>query len=289
MSVTPRRHQLHGFPSRSRDCILERCLHRSRDAIVRYAWYESPIGRLLVARDDVAVRHVTIPDRDPSRPDSPRRGTSKPLEPEPDWVRDDTGLAREIAELEAYFAGDLREFEMAVEPEGTAFRRQRMGRARPHPLRGNLELRRARPPGGRANGRGPRRRRRQRRQPRRDRPPLPSGHRGQREPRGLRRGVEPQGAAACARAGRGNPCGNGILRPARGTAPALNRRAVRLQANAATTPTPVPSRGRVPDNAFHRKAEAPAPHPCAKRRDGPSASIAPPVAPARGTPAIATG
>ena len=91
---------------------------------MRYAWYESPIGRLLVARDDVAVRHVTIPDRAPSRPDSLRRGTSKPLEPEPDWVRDDTGLAREFAELEAYFAGDLREFEMAVEPEGTAFRRQ---------------------------------------------------------------------------------------------------------------------------------------------------------------------
>ena len=91
---------------------------------MRYAWYESPIGRLLVAKDDVAVRHVTIPDRDPSRPDSPRRGAAKPLEPEPDWVRDDAGLAREVAELEAYFAGELREFEMTVEPEGTPFRRK---------------------------------------------------------------------------------------------------------------------------------------------------------------------
>jgi len=97
---------------------------RTPERLVRYAWYESPIGRLLVARDDVAVRHVTIPDRDPSRPDSPRRGATKPLEPGPDWVRDDTGLVREIAELEAYFAGELREFEMAVEPEGTAFRRK---------------------------------------------------------------------------------------------------------------------------------------------------------------------
>ena len=91
---------------------------------MRYAWYESPIGRLLVARDEIAVRHVTIPDRDPSRPDSPRREVAKPLEPGPDWVRDDAGLAREIAELEAYFAGELREFEMAVVPEGTAFRRK---------------------------------------------------------------------------------------------------------------------------------------------------------------------
>ena len=91
---------------------------------MKYAWYESPIGRLLVAADEVAIRHVTIPDRDPSQPDSPRRGKSKPLEPEPGWVHDRAGLAREIAELEAYFAGELREFEMAVEPRGTAFRRR---------------------------------------------------------------------------------------------------------------------------------------------------------------------
>lgn len=93
---------------------------------MRYAWYESPIGRLLVARDDVAVRHVTIPDRDPLRPDSPRPGAARPAEPEPapGWRRDDAGLAREVAELGAYFAGELRTFEMAVAPEGTAFRRQ---------------------------------------------------------------------------------------------------------------------------------------------------------------------
>ena len=93
---------------------------------MRYAWYESPIGRLLVAKDDVAVRHVAIPDRDPSRADSPRRGAASPPEPEPEsgWRRDDAGLAGEVAELEAYFAGDLREFEMAVEPEGTPFRRR---------------------------------------------------------------------------------------------------------------------------------------------------------------------
>ena len=95
-----------------------------QDIAVRFAWYQSPIGRLLVARDEIAVRHVTIPDRDPSQPDSPRRTAAKPLEPGADWIHDRTGLAREIAELDAYFAGELREFEMAVEPEGTAFRRK---------------------------------------------------------------------------------------------------------------------------------------------------------------------
>ena len=93
---------------------------------MRYTRYESPIGRLLVAKDDVAVRHVSIPDRDPLRPDASRPGGARPPEPqpEPSWRRDDVGLAREVGELEAYFAGELREFEMAVEPEGTAFRRR---------------------------------------------------------------------------------------------------------------------------------------------------------------------
>ena len=96
---------------------------------MRYACYDSPIGCLVVARDDVAVRHVVIPDRDPSRPDSPRPGAVRPPDPEPapGWRRDDAGLAREVAELEAYFAGELREFEMAVEPEGTPFRRRVWG------------------------------------------------------------------------------------------------------------------------------------------------------------------
>ena len=93
---------------------------------MRYAWYESPIGRLLVAKDDAAVRHVSIPDRDPLRPDAPRPGVARPPEPEPEpgWRRDDAGLAHEVAELEAYFAGELRQFEMTVEPEGTPFRRR---------------------------------------------------------------------------------------------------------------------------------------------------------------------
>ena len=91
---------------------------------MRYAWYNSPIGRLLLARDEVAVRLVTIPDRDPLQPDSPRSGGSKAIAPGADWLRDDAGLRPELAELEAYFAGELREFEMAVAPEGTEFRRR---------------------------------------------------------------------------------------------------------------------------------------------------------------------
>ena len=92
--------------------------------MLRYAWYDSPIGALMVARDEIAVRHVTIPDRDPRRPDSPRPRASRAVAPGAGWIRDDAGLRRELAELEAYFAGELREFEMTVEPEGSEFRRR---------------------------------------------------------------------------------------------------------------------------------------------------------------------
>ena len=97
---------------------------KARDSPVRYAWYDSPIDGYSSPR--TRSQSVTSPSRTATRrsPTRPRRGAAKPLEPGPDWVRDDVGLAREIAELEAYFAGELREFGMAVEPEGTAFRRK---------------------------------------------------------------------------------------------------------------------------------------------------------------------
>ena len=173
----------------------------AEDNPVRYAWYASPIGRLLVAKDDVAVRHVTVPDRDPSRPDSPRRRKAKPLEPGPDWIRDDAGLARETAELDAYFAGEVREFEMAVEPEGTPFRRKVWAELARIPYGETWSYGELARPGGRTHRRGARRRRRQRRQPHRDRPSLPPRHRRRRQPRRLRRRPEPQGDAARARAG----------------------------------------------------------------------------------------
>ena len=112
------------FDEPARKTFLNANCTSSSATTLRYAWYDSPIGPLMVARDEIAVRHLTIPDRDPSRPDSPRVGATKTVEPGPGWVRDDAGLRRELAELEAYFAGELREFEMAVEPEGTAFRRK---------------------------------------------------------------------------------------------------------------------------------------------------------------------
>jgi methylated-DNA-[protein]-cysteine S-methyltransferase len=76
---------------------------------MRYDEIESPVGPLLVAADDAGLRLIHFQ----SGP-APRR-------PDPGWRRDPApfrALARQLGE---YFAGDRREFDLALAPEGTAF------------------------------------------------------------------------------------------------------------------------------------------------------------------------
>jgi methylated-DNA-[protein]-cysteine S-methyltransferase len=76
---------------------------------VYYRFLDSPIGSLLLAGDAAGVRFLLF--------NSGRR----PVTPEP-WWEPDRGSLREAArQLTAYFQGTLREFELAVAPEGTPF------------------------------------------------------------------------------------------------------------------------------------------------------------------------
>ena len=66
---------------------------------------DSPIGTLLLVAEDGALARVGFP------------GAS----PDPTWRRDDASLAQARAELEAYFAGQLTAFAVALAPNGTPF------------------------------------------------------------------------------------------------------------------------------------------------------------------------
>jgi methylated-DNA-[protein]-cysteine S-methyltransferase len=70
---------------------------------------ESPTGRLLLAADDAGLRQLLFEDgRDPAQPD-------------PLW-REDVGPLREtIRQLRAWFAGELRDFDLPLAPQGPAF------------------------------------------------------------------------------------------------------------------------------------------------------------------------
>jgi methylated-DNA-[protein]-cysteine S-methyltransferase len=79
---------------------------------VYYAWMETPVGRLLVAGDDEGLRYVLFAEG------------REQVRPKDGWVEDPARLAEPIRQLAGYFAGTLRQFDLAVAPEGTAFQRR---------------------------------------------------------------------------------------------------------------------------------------------------------------------
>ena len=77
-----------------------------------YTYHPSPIGPLLLAGDGAALHLISFPSGD-------RRG-----KPAADWQADPGPFAAVAAQLDAYFAGELKQFELSLAPAGTAFQRQ---------------------------------------------------------------------------------------------------------------------------------------------------------------------
>jgi methylated-DNA-[protein]-cysteine S-methyltransferase len=76
---------------------------------VCFTWMESPTGKLLLAADERALRHIIFENgRDPAKP-------------RPHWRSDASPLRETIRQLRAWFAGELHEFDLPLAPEGPAF------------------------------------------------------------------------------------------------------------------------------------------------------------------------
>lgn len=88
--------------------------------LMSYTWMESPVGKLLLAADNLGLRHVIF------------SGGRELAEPRPDWCPNLKGdiapLAETIRQLRAYFAGELHDFDLPLAPQGPAFH-QRVWRA----------------------------------------------------------------------------------------------------------------------------------------------------------------
>ncbi len=79
---------------------------------MNYCYVDSPIGELLIACDEEAIRRIEFP-RDES-----------PAEPEPDWQKSNSGLLQDAAmQLSEYFSGCRTVFTVPLIPEGTEFQR----------------------------------------------------------------------------------------------------------------------------------------------------------------------
>ena len=78
-------------------------------AATRYCYTESPVGRIrLVGHDDILTGlHLADHERCPV--------------PDPDWRADPTGFAGVRRQLDEYFAGDRRQFDIEVELHGSPF------------------------------------------------------------------------------------------------------------------------------------------------------------------------
>ncbi len=76
-----------------------------------YRMIDSPIGPLTLAGDGEVLTNLRMVDQT-YEPD--RAG----------WVRDDSAFQDAVGQLAAYFAGDLRQFDLDLEMAGTEFQRK---------------------------------------------------------------------------------------------------------------------------------------------------------------------
>ena len=74
-----------------------------------YTYLETPIGCLLIAGGKDGLSSIEF--------DNGRRTVA----PEPDWEKRPSALREAIRQLEAYFAGDLKIFDLQLAPKGTPF------------------------------------------------------------------------------------------------------------------------------------------------------------------------
>ncbi len=81
-------------------------------SLIEYGWIDSPVGRLLIAGDEEGLRRIFF-----------EQGRTV-MRPDPGWRENPAALKEAIQQMNAYFAGTLREFELPFAPEGTPFQRR---------------------------------------------------------------------------------------------------------------------------------------------------------------------
>src|SRR5580700_5476278 len=74
-----------------------------------YTYYESPLGRTLLAADERGLRLISF------------AAGKRPERPGSDWRKDAASFQESIRQLRAYFAGELREFALPLSLIGTDF------------------------------------------------------------------------------------------------------------------------------------------------------------------------
>ena len=74
-----------------------------------YRYIDSPIGHLLLAGESAGLKFIGFP-----------QGKGK-ITPQPDWVLEEACFIEAKLQLDEYFSGQRKQFELALEPNGTEF------------------------------------------------------------------------------------------------------------------------------------------------------------------------
>ncbi len=74
-----------------------------------YSYLESPIGSVLLAGTKDALQFIGFPNG------------PKAMQAEPDWIEDAEPFVQAKRQLTEYFAGERREFDLPLAPQGTPF------------------------------------------------------------------------------------------------------------------------------------------------------------------------
>ena len=84
----------------------------TEETTMRYTYVPSPLGDLLVTRDDIGITGLYLPTG--KHVVTPRDG----------WTRDDDAFGDVRAQLAQYFAGERREFSVPLHASGTPFQKR---------------------------------------------------------------------------------------------------------------------------------------------------------------------
>ena len=77
-----------------------------------YTHFETPLGPLLLVADSCGLRQIHFPSN------------GRPAEPNPEWHENVPVFHETIGQLRAYFAGELKQFDLPLAPEGTEFQQR---------------------------------------------------------------------------------------------------------------------------------------------------------------------
>ena len=77
-----------------------------------YMYIDSPVGKLLLAGKNEVIHYLSFPSG------------KMHFQPKPDWQYNPATLSQARQQIAAYFAGQLKQFDLAIAPNGSVFQMQ---------------------------------------------------------------------------------------------------------------------------------------------------------------------